>query len=315
MKRTQAISRLQLLLNTLSRPSAACPPLRKMSTSEPRPLKILMLHGYTQSGPLFQAKSSALRKAIQKAFPPPAYAVHLSYPSGSMVLQPFDIPGFDPANHTTPDDTIEAFGWWRRKDPAETGKTAIVYLGIEKGLAGIAETIRAEGPFDGAIGFSQGGCAAGLVATLLEPGRPAAFEAARSKDPEKMAYPPEFLDAATGKQIQPPLKFVVIYSGFRPPDDLYSAFYEPKPVTPSAHFIGSLDTVVDESRTKALADAWSGESSKVFVHPGGHFLPSQRIWLDAVVGFIRESLNRGKTLQRKGNITSEQSAEDMDVPF
>jgi hypothetical protein len=28
-----------------------------------------MLHGYTQSGPLFQAKTGALRKTLQKAFP------------------------------------------------------------------------------------------------------------------------------------------------------------------------------------------------------------------------------------------------------
>ncbi|KAG4415009.1 hypothetical protein IFR04_011830, partial [Cadophora malorum] len=34
-----------------------------------RKLKILMLHGYTQSGPLFHAKTRALEKLLTKSFP------------------------------------------------------------------------------------------------------------------------------------------------------------------------------------------------------------------------------------------------------
>ena len=40
---------------------------RTMAAAPPpnRPIKVLMLHGYTQSGPLFQAKTGALRKTLQ----------------------------------------------------------------------------------------------------------------------------------------------------------------------------------------------------------------------------------------------------------
>ncbi|KAE8835319.1 hypothetical protein HRS9122_07589 [Pyrenophora teres f. teres] len=59
---------------------AAAPPPK-------RPIKILMLHGYTQSGPLFQAKTGALRKTLAKAFPA---GIDLVYPTAPHRLTPAD---------------------------------------------------------------------------------------------------------------------------------------------------------------------------------------------------------------------------------
>lgn len=190
----------------------------------------------------------------------------------------------------------------------------MLYEGLEEGMATIAQTIREEGPFDGVVGFSQGACAAALVASLLEGEfRVQAFETAQ-KASGGMPFPPSFLakpQEAGGelKIIQPPLKFAIIYSGFLAPGPLYCAFYSPKIKTHLLHFLGQVDTVVDEERSQLLIS--SCEEEKVVVHPGGHFLPSQRPWLDAVVGFVKECI--GESV--KGNEKKEESVEDMDVPF
>ena len=181
---------------------------------------------------------------------------------------------------------------------------------MEQGLVRIAETIKSKGPFDGVIGFSQGGAGAAIVTSLLEVGRRDAFAAACSKHPAKFAYPKSFLKE-DGSTIQPPLSFAIVYSGFAAPSELYSGFYEPNIKTPVLHFLGSLDTLVDEKRSRILVDSCEKAHDRVVIHPGGHFLPSQKVWLDATVGFIRDCVTGGKQNQH----TQEDDVEDMDVPF
>ena len=181
---------------------------------------------------------------------------------------------------------------------------------MDRGLETIAETIRREGPFDGIIGFSQGAAAAAIVASLLEPGRREAVDAAYNEDPQKFKYPLSFIND-DGQAVQPPVKFAIVYSGFAAPFELYSAFYEPKITTPVLHFLGSLDTLVDEKRGRVLIDSCKNGSDRVVTHPGGHFLPSQKIWLDAAVGFVKECVNGVAT----SKAIKEDDVEDMDVPF
>ncbi|EAW09255.1 alpha/beta hydrolase [Aspergillus clavatus NRRL 1] len=286
-----------------------------------QPLKLLMLHGYTQSGPLFYAKSRALIKHLTKAFP--LHDVSASYPTGPARLNPADIPGYEPPAERSPadqqqeDEKIEAYGWYRRSDAAESP----LYVGLEDGLAAIAKVLRDEGPFDGVIGFSQGAAMAAMVASLLEPGRKEAF--AHFADPEvashgaglkqpvaSIPYPASFAQI-----VHPPLKFAVCYSGFRSPGPRYRSFYENPPIqTPVLHVLGSLDAVVDDTRSRALIEACAGnpeEEGKVVWHPGGHFLPSQRPYLDAAVMFIRGQLEGNKA---KAD-AKEEDAWEMDVPF
>lgn len=182
----------------------------------------------------------------------------------------------------------------------------MIYGGIEEGLATIAKCVREEGPFDGVIGFSQGAAAAVMVASLLEgEKRVQAFE-----DAEKnggMPYPASFRN---GKDfVQQSMKFAVSYSGFCAPGEKYRGFYEPKIETPTMHFLGQMDTVVEEGRCRALVEAT--QKGEVVVHPGGHFLPSGRPWLDAVVGFVKRCVEGKKEVEEK----EEERVEDMDVPF
>jgi predicted esterase len=307
-------------------------PLRKMATTttandEPaRKLRILMLHGYTQSGPLFHAKTKALEKSLAKAFPaapaPGHLATHpggisLHYPTAPLKLSYADIPGVNVEGaESNADEQPEAYGWWRRKGDGEP----FTYEGIEQGLATVAETMRSEGPFDGVIGFSQGGAAAGMVAALLEEGRRAAFETAQSKG--GIRFPDSFTKDSgyIEESVQAPLKFAVSYSGFGASTNaLYQAFYEPKIQTPMMHFLGSLDTVVSEDRSLRLVEACEngrgkdGGVQRVVYHPGGHFLPSsQKQYVAALVAFIREVMSEQVASAGK---KEEESVEDMELPF
>lgn len=147
-----------------------------------------------------------------------------------------------------------------------------------------------QGPFDGCIGFSQGGALTSLLTSLLEPShapsRPAAFTTTH-----------------------PPLRFSIVYSGFRAPSPRYDYFYTPKIATPTLHFIGSLDTVVDESRSLALATEHAGEPPRVVYHPGGHYLPAGKQFANVVVAFVREHTK--PVVGEKEEV----GVEDMDVPF
>lgn len=164
-----------------------------------------------------------------------------------------------------------------------------------------------------------------MVGSLLEPGRRDAF---RVFEDENVASKEDGVEhdgvadaTAPGLPFpvsfdgldHPPMKFVICYSGFRAPGPRYRAFYErPKIQSPVLHVLGSLDAVVDYGRSRALVDACEGnpeKEGKVVWHPGGHFLPSQRPFLDAAAGFIKSRLEQGS----KGE--EEEDVADMDVPF
>ena len=260
-----------------------------------------MLHGYTQSGPLFQAKTGALRKTLAKAFPA---GCDLVYPTAPIRLSPADETFL--AAQEDSGAGVDAWAWWRRKGGGEP----YTYEGLEDGLAKIAATLEGEGPFDGVVGFSQGGACAAMVASLLEHGRKAAFEAKRAEG--GMRYP-ECFENAEGESIHPPLKFAVSYSGFRASGvNPYHAFYEPRIRTKVLHFLGTQDVVVEEARSLALVEACEHREDRYVVyHPGGHFLPStQKASVNALIGFIKEVMQG-----EEGGKKEEESVEDMDVPF
>ena len=124
-----------------------------------KPLRILMLHGFTQSGPLFRAKTRALEKHLAKAFPG---GTTLVYPTGPLRLSVGDIPVYDNSAPPAPTDCsdLEAYAWCRGETtPGQPPR----YLELDKGLERIAEHLRKDGPFDGIIGFSQGAAVAADV--------------------------------------------------------------------------------------------------------------------------------------------------------
>lgn len=222
------------------------------------------------------------------------------YPTAPIPLSPADIPGFSPAANEDPTE-LDSWGWWKR----ETGSGR--YAGLEEGLESIAETIRGVGGIDGVIGFSQGAAAAAMVASLLEPGRAEAFGKYREGNPEAFAYPESWRELQ--KMHPEGVKFAVSYSGFFAPHPLYAAFYEPKISSPMLHFIGTLDTVVEESRCLALVDACEGGKERTVYHPGGHFVPAGKEWAMVLLGFIKQRFEEVKIAEK------EEDVRDMDFPF
>lgn len=153
------------------------------------------------------------------------------------------------------------------------------------------------------IGFSQGAAAAAMVASLLQPGRKEAFDKYREAHPDALAYPRSWEGL---RELHPQgLKFAAAYSGFYAGSPWYTAFYEPKISCPVLHFIGSLDTVVEESRSLELVAACEEGTGKTVYHPGGHFVPVSKEWGAVLVGFIRQCLE----------VKQEESVGDVDMPL
>ncbi|EGY21213.1 dihydrofolate reductase [Verticillium dahliae VdLs.17] len=148
------------------------------------------------------------------------------------------------------------------------------YIGLDEGMAAIASTLRSSGPVDAVLGFSQGGAVAALVAAALETPH-------RDVHAEQAAWVAALREANEGRG----LRFAAVYSGFFAVDESLAWCFEPKIQTPTIQFIGSLDTVVDEGRSRALVDRC--EEAAVVVHPGGHYVPISKEWAMALAGYVK----------------------------
>jgi len=178
---------------------------------------------------------------------------------------------------------------------------------LEEGLETIRRAIEEVGGVDGVLGFSQGGAAAAMVASLLEDGREDAFSSSTSTSPSETSFTYPTSWSKMQKDLpQPPLKFAISYSGFYAPDATYAPFYEPKIKTRFLHVIGSLDSVVEEERSQGLVERC--EDKVKVVHPGGHFVPVGKEYAGVLVGFLRDVLGREDKEEEEG-------VEDMNVPF
>jgi hypothetical protein len=275
------------------------------------------LAGFTQSGPLFDAKTKALAKLLTKALSPAPFNLHpvLIFPTGPHRLRPRDIPGYTAMvgkdgevgnGEEEEDDDTDAWGWFRKDEATGT------YRGFEAGMERIAAAVAEAGGVDGVCGFSQGGATAALVAAALEEPRrqpdastPSPSVPSQQQQGGQGEQPDwswvESLRAANGGR---PLRFAVIYSGFWAPPAGLQWLYGPQPIqTPSLHFIGSLDSVVDESRSQALVDRC--EAPEVVVHPGGHYVPVARDRVMPLVAFLRHLYQKdvdAKASENKGSL-------------
>ncbi|RYO86715.1 hypothetical protein DL764_008965 [Monosporascus ibericus] len=274
-------------------------------------LKILMLHGFTQSGSLFDTKTRALAKLLTKALSPAPLnmAPRLIFPTGPHRLRARDIPGFSSSSRDgtagegeeeEEDDDSDSWAWWRKDEASGT------YAGFEAGMRRVAEAISDAGGVDGVCGFSQGGCLAALVAAALEGRSPPAGCPSPSL-PTSASEEADWtwlddLRAANGGH---PLKFCVVYSGFWAPVPGLQWLYGGSPgdgagnlpegksamiATPTLHFLGSLDSVVEEGRSRALIDRC--RDPVVVEHPGGHHVPVARDRVMPLVGFLRQVIGR-----------------------
>lgn len=220
-----------------------------------------------------------MEAALQKSFPAaptpgfhPAYpgGAELVYPTGTWRLKPTDwaryIPGTDPG-----------YGWFYKVTDDDE------FPGLLDGLQRLGDLMRTQGPFAGVIGYSQGGFLTGLIASMLEPGREEIFEKVAIES-GGIPFPASF------KGVEP-IKFAISCCGFAGLSPRYKAFYSPKISAPLLHVNGRLDDIVYDKRSRTLIDATTGtEEEKVLIHPGGHTVPTTKLYTDAMIMFIRGKL-------------------------
>jgi len=159
--------------------------------------------------------------------------------------------------------------WWNATDDPSTMR----YVGMEKTLEHVENAFREHGPFDGVMGFSQGGCLAGLLAALQPRGH-IKFD------------------------------FCVVISGFYCRDVEYCKLLldgVPKNhrkedvhakggaiTMPSFHSWGLQDQLVEPWRSEKLADCF--KDPLLLPHKADHFAQGRLHWpIDLIVKWLKET--------------------------
>lgn len=213
-------------------PAAAPPAERPQPTRPVGPrLKILALHGFRQNGDVFRARTRKLRQALDDI-------AELVYVTSPLVYSP---------QGDTREATLAAFGevpeyrdqrvWW------QSSADNRVYEGIDAAVAALEQVVRSHGPFDGVVGFAQGGTLAALLAAM-QPHPVFAF------------------------------RFAICISAFPSRADAHAELVRPHAIAvPSLHVLGLNDILVTPDRSIALFEAFDPAHSSLVKHPGGHFVP------------------------------------------
>lgn len=247
-------------------------------------MKILCLHGHTQTGPILSRKTFRLQQHIKRAFPKTTFY----FPTGSIACKVSDrldyVEGIQkerPETFKDPDE-IETHSWFRlhEDDPPR---------GLLESIDRVAEIIRTEGPFDGMICFSQGSVVGAMSASLLEgPRRRQRFEEYSAQNPNAVRYPDAYKNLD-----HPPLKFVITYGAYMGVDPVFSAFYsDPIITTPFMDFMGEFDPVIPSEMAAAVDRAQIGGSRRrKMIHPGAHAIPCGSEYHEAAVDFIRSAID------------------------
>lgn len=253
-----------------------CPSIESepLSEEESRPCRILMLHGFTQSGDFFSSKTRKLRERITESL---QEELGLYYPDGIEFLYPDGLHHLCAAD--IPEHGAEAagedglYGWFNINEQP--------FRGLEESLVWLADYIRSVGPIDGVIGFSQGGALAMMLAALCEGESNAARLEALAQQPLSIRIEPP----------QAAFKFAVSFSGFRGATNHYDGFYNPTITTPALCVVADLDTMVPAELGVKLID--SCQNAEVIHHRGGHFVPSDNRNVNAVAKFVHDRIVDG----------------------
>lgn len=194
-----------------------------------------------------QSETSFLKDIVEKSI---GERAEFYYPSAPFPSTP------TPSNEPT-------YNWWP-SDPAVTELETFSYL---------SHILDTNGPFDGIIGFSQGGSVGSLIAAFLE--RP------------RFQRPSNFTSSHA------PLSLVVSYSGYHEDDARLQRYYDPMIKTPILHFISSTDPVVAEERCFRLVRRCEDSDDRVVLYTGSgfHRIPATKMAVQALSRFLCEVLD------------------------
>ncbi|CCK71349.1 alpha/beta hydrolase KNAG_0G02920 [Huiozyma naganishii CBS 8797] len=216
--------------------------------------KVLMLHGFVQSDKIFRQKTGGLRKSLAKM------GYELWYPCGPELVDKRSLVSDDKAEVDKDAEGEPVYGWWIKSGTPTTGQQ---YTVPDATIKYLHDYVVENGPFEGVIGFSQGAALAGYLSTGIN--------AILGLTPEE----------------QPPLQFLVSFSGFRLEPAAYQQSYDTNSEwVPSLHVQGGLDAVVSEERVRRLYDTWPEDKRTLLIHPGSHFVPNSKQFVTKVCNWL-----------------------------
>eukprot|EP01084_Bolivina_argentea_P003881 7347_1 len=123
-------------------------------------LRVLCLHGWTQNEYKFSNQLSKLSESLKDTIEFTFITGPIIIPSKKQNTTTNNDDNKEETKNNAIDPKIKAC-WWRSNDD----KT--VYNGLEQSLSSIANIIKSKGPFDGLMGFSQGGAFAAIIIALM----------------------------------------------------------------------------------------------------------------------------------------------------
>jgi len=163
--------------------------------------------------------------------------------------------------------------WWDTKPSSEylTGGTETIGIAdtLEFLFKWIAEEESKNGPFDGVLGYSQGGVLASYLCAL--------------------ASAP---DADGNHDLKFGFKFGIFFCAFKLPAQPYAQVYRQiKEAIPTLHVWGQNDPLVPANYSKELAHSFS-PSSVTYSHSGGHVVPSNSPAKEAYLSFLQQFISQ-----------------------
>jgi hypothetical protein len=206
-----------------------------MTSSPPKRLRVLALHGMRVSGSILADMMSDIRQAFSD----------LEW-QWVFVDAPLDASGptFDLVAQHWPGEPY--YEWWNAtQQPDGTVK----YVGLDQSLDFIRQTLADRGPFDLLAGYSQGCILSTILTAMTERQGPV--------------------------QPNRPWRGVMLFNSGPPPrDPRVLPLLEGGPLqTSSIHVLGGPTDVVYQGQ-KAMLELWSADSRTVLEHDEGHIPPT-----------------------------------------
>mmetsp|Transcript_5132 Transcript_5132/g.12975 ORF Transcript_5132/g.12975 Transcript_5132/m.12975 type:complete len:284 (+) Transcript_5132:213-1064(+) len=204
-----------------------------MSSSQSKPLRVLALHGWRTSGRVLDWQYSSYASLAPKL-------------SDLVEVTCIDAP--HPARGPTMggiENYVNGpyYEWWDAvKRPGSESES--LYNGMPESIEYVLDYIKANGPFDGLMGFSQGGTMSAVLAALHQAGA-CAIEPA-------------------------PPRFCLIFAGLLSRDYRHATLYDTPIECPAFIVYGENDP--GARYTKKLASTF--RNPHVISHPGGHIVPA-----------------------------------------
>ena len=212
--------------------------MKVVTMADNRPLRILCLHGYRQTSVTFREKTGSFRKALKKK-------AEFEYITAPLVV---------PLNEG---ESESGCSWWftREEDSFSSRDKSAITKGYDDSLAVIAKAVEENGPFDGLMGFSQGGAMAGLLCGMMQQ-----------------------------NLVKYPFKFAILISAFKSLADPHQKYYAEKIAIPTLHVFGKTDQVIPKEMSEEFLQYFN--SPTTYIHAGGHFVPATGEAKRAYIDFL-----------------------------